>query len=56
MACIPEFATGYPGYNAIIPRENGFLSEVLAVDLERGNILWRYSHPERQDGVLECNS
>jgi outer membrane protein assembly factor BamB len=23
-------------------------SEVLAVDLERGSIVWRYSHPERQ--------
>jgi outer membrane protein assembly factor BamB len=23
-------------------------SEVLAVDLERGNVVWRYSHPERQ--------
>ena len=29
MACITEFATGYPGYNAIIPKENGFLSEML---------------------------
>ncbi len=32
MACITEFATGYPGYNAIIPRENGFLSEMLAAE------------------------
>jgi len=30
MACITEFATGYPGYNATIPKENGFLSEILA--------------------------
>jgi arylsulfatase A-like enzyme len=29
MACITEFATGYPGYNGIIPFENGFLSEML---------------------------
>jgi arylsulfatase A-like enzyme len=31
MACITELATGFPGYNAIIPKENGFLSEMLAV-------------------------
>ena len=30
MGCITELATGYPGYNAVIPREHGFLSEVLA--------------------------
>ncbi len=30
MACITEGATGFPGYNGIIPRENGFLSEILA--------------------------
>ncbi|MCP4750008.1 MAG: arylsulfatase [Proteobacteria bacterium] len=30
MACITEFSTGYPGYNAIIPKENGFLGEMLA--------------------------
>jgi arylsulfatase len=29
MARIVEFAAGYPGYNATIPKENGFLSEVL---------------------------
>ncbi len=29
MACITEFATGYPGYNGIVPFENGFLSEML---------------------------
>ena len=29
MACITEFATGYPGYNGIIPFENGMLSEML---------------------------
>lgn len=29
MACIPEVATGYPGYNGSIPFENGFLSEIL---------------------------
>jgi len=29
MACITEFATGYPGYNGVIPFENGFLSEML---------------------------
>jgi len=29
MACITEFATGFPGYNGIIPFENGFLSEML---------------------------
>ena len=29
MACITELATGYPGYNGIIPFENGLLSEML---------------------------
>jgi arylsulfatase len=29
MAAITETATGYPGYNASIPFENGFLSEML---------------------------
>jgi arylsulfatase A-like enzyme len=33
LACITEFATGYPGYNGIMPFENGFLSEML---LEHG--------------------
>jgi arylsulfatase A-like enzyme len=33
MACITEFATGYPGYNGVVPFENGFLSEML---LEHG--------------------
>ncbi|MGY1668747.1 sulfatase-like hydrolase/transferase [Geodermatophilus sp. SYSU D00696] len=29
MAAITELASGYPGYNGIIPFENGFLSEML---------------------------
>ena len=29
MGRIIELATGFPGYNSIIPRENGFLSELL---------------------------
>jgi arylsulfatase A-like enzyme len=29
MACITEFATGYPGYSGVVPFENGFLSEML---------------------------
>ena len=29
MACITEFATGFPGYNGVIPFENGMLSEML---------------------------
>ncbi len=33
MACITEIASGYPGYNGMIPFENGFLSEML---LEQG--------------------
>jgi arylsulfatase A-like enzyme len=33
LACITEFSTGYPGYNGIMPFENGFLSEML---LEHG--------------------
>ena len=30
MAAITELASGYPGYNGVIPFENGFLSEMLA--------------------------
>jgi len=33
MAAITELASGYPGYNGVIPFENGFISEVL---LENG--------------------
>ena len=33
MAAITELASGYPGYNGVIPFENGFLSEML---LEHG--------------------
>jgi arylsulfatase A-like enzyme len=29
MACVTEFATGYPGYNGNVPFENGYLSEIL---------------------------
>ncbi|MCD6727005.1 MAG: arylsulfatase [Solirubrobacteraceae bacterium] len=29
MACVTEAATGYPGYNGLVPFENGFLSEML---------------------------
>ena len=29
MACITELATGYPGYNGVMPFENGMLSEIL---------------------------
>lgn len=29
MACITEGSTGFPGYNANIPFENGFLSEIM---------------------------
>jgi arylsulfatase len=29
MACITEGSTGFPGYNANVPFENGFLSEIL---------------------------
>ncbi|MCZ6535707.1 MAG: arylsulfatase, partial [Chloroflexi bacterium] len=29
VASIMEFATGFPGYNCIMPFENGFLSEIL---------------------------
>src|SRR4051794_29060667 len=29
MACITELATGFPGYNGIMPFENGMLSEIL---------------------------
>jgi len=33
LAAITELATGYPGYDGIVPFENGFLSEML---LQRG--------------------
>jgi arylsulfatase len=33
MACITELASGYPGYDGVIPFENGMLSEML---LEHG--------------------
>ncbi|MDH5280668.1 MAG: sulfatase-like hydrolase/transferase, partial [Thermoleophilia bacterium] len=33
MACITELASGYPGYNGVMPFENGMLSEIL---LEHG--------------------
>ena len=29
MACITELASGYPGYDGVVPFENGFLSEML---------------------------
>jgi arylsulfatase len=29
MACVTEFATGFPGYDGNVPFENGFLSEIL---------------------------
>ena len=29
MAAITELASGYPGYNGVVPVENGFLSEML---------------------------
>jgi arylsulfatase A-like enzyme len=29
MACITELATGFPGYNGVMPFENGILSEIL---------------------------
>ncbi|MGE5691658.1 MAG: sulfatase-like hydrolase/transferase, partial [Pseudomonadota bacterium] len=33
MACITELASGFPGYDGIMPFENGLLSEML---VERG--------------------
>jgi arylsulfatase A-like enzyme len=29
MACVTEFATGFPGYDGNVPFENGYLSEML---------------------------
>jgi arylsulfatase len=29
MASITELSTGYPGYNGVMPFENGMLSEIL---------------------------
>ena len=31
MGCIAEYTTGFPGYSAKIPRENGLLSEILSM-------------------------
>jgi arylsulfatase len=31
MGCIAEYAMGFPGYNSKIPKENGFLSEILSM-------------------------
>ena len=35
MARVVELAAGFPGYNATIPKENGFLSEILRVQRVR---------------------
>ncbi|MBM3523822.1 MAG: arylsulfatase, partial [Alphaproteobacteria bacterium] len=32
VGIIQEMATGYPGYNGAVPRENGFLSEMLLAE------------------------
>ena len=32
MARVVELASGFPGYNATIPKENGFLSEILRAE------------------------
>ncbi len=32
VGIIQEMATGYPGYNGAVPRENGFLSEILLAE------------------------
>ena len=32
VGIIQEMATGYPGYNGMVPRENGFLSEMLLAE------------------------
>ena len=32
MARVVELASGFPGYNATIPKENGFLSEILRLN------------------------
>ncbi|SDP79850.1 arylsulfatase [Desulforhopalus singaporensis] len=32
MGCLAEYAMGYPGYDARIPKENGFLSEILSMN------------------------
>jgi arylsulfatase A-like enzyme len=29
VGIIQEMSTGFPGYNGMVPRENGFLSEIL---------------------------
>jgi arylsulfatase len=32
VGIIQEMATGFPGYNGAVPRENGFLSEILLAE------------------------
>ncbi len=32
VGIIQEMATGFPGYNGVVPRENGFLSEMLLAE------------------------
>lgn len=32
MACVTEGTAGYPGYNGLIPFENGFVSEILQLN------------------------
>lgn len=32
FGCIAEVASGFPGYNAVIPKENGMLSDVLLLN------------------------
>ena len=51
MARVVEIATGFPGYDATIPKENGFLSEILRLPrlrhLRRRQVA---PHPGRTDG------
>ncbi len=47
---VADLAMGYPGYNGEVPKENGFLSEILRArgvrHLRRGQMA---SHPRRRD-------
>ncbi|EWT01713.1 arylsulfatase [Intrasporangium oryzae NRRL B-24470] len=54
MACVTEGATGYPGYNGMVPFENGLLSEMLLLHGYSTFLIGKYhllpSHEETAAG------
>ncbi len=55
MACITEGSTGFPGYNANIPFENGFLSEILLAERLQ-HLCHRQMAPDPGRPDLGCRS